>query len=121
MAHLFDHDAGERAAIPFRRRGCKQVALLLHAGKFGVALIDDHVHERVPHLLRRNLAQVLPLVAALVGTELDLPGLDRAVERVEVERFDIVFVDANFLAPLVEQANPITEVSDFRDFAWHRV
>ncbi len=89
MAHLFDHDAGDGAAITFRGRGFKQVALLLDAGKFSVALVDDHVHQRVAHLLRGHLAQVLPLVAAFVGTELDLFGFDRAVERVEVEGFDV--------------------------------
>jgi hypothetical protein len=37
-----------------------------------------------------------------------------------VEGFDIVFVDADFFAPLVEETDPITEVSDFRYFAWHK-
>src|ERR1039457_3347983 len=120
VAHLFDHDAGDGAAIVFRGRGFKQIALLLHAGKFGVALIDDHVHERVPHLLRGHLAQVLPLVAAFVGAELDFFRLNRAVESIEVECLNVVFVDANFLAPLVEQPDPVAEVSDSCYFAWHK-
>ena len=80
----------------------KQIALLLDAGKFGIALIDDHVHQRVAHLLRRHLAQVLPLIAAFIGTELDLFRFNRAVKRIEVEGFDVIFVDADFFAPFVE-------------------
>src|ERR1019366_2617871 len=53
-------------------------------------------------------------------TELDRPGLDRSVEGIEVERLDVAFVDANFLAPLVEETDPVTEVSDFCYFAWHK-
>src|SRR5260370_17846952 len=120
VAHLFDHDAGNRTAIIFRRRGFKQVALLLDAGKFSVALVDDHVHQGVAHLLRGHLAQVLPLVAAFVGTELDLPGFDRAVECVEVKRLNAVFVDADFLPPFVEYSHPPAEASYFRYFAWHK-
>src|SRR5208337_1360689 len=121
VAHLLDHDAGNRSAVVFGGRGCEQIALLLHAGKFGVTLVDDHVHERVPHLLGWHLAQVLPLVAAFIGAELNLFRFDRSVERIEVEGLDIVFVDAYFFAPFVEQANPVAEVSDFGYFAWHRV
>src|SRR5580658_2501394 len=120
MAHLLDHHAGDRAAIPLRRSGCKQVALLLDAGKFSVPLVDDHVHERVPHLLGGNLAQILPLVAAFVGAELNLPGFDRSVERVEVESLDTVLVDADFLAPFVEYPDPLAKAADLCYFAWHK-
>ena len=89
VAHLFDHDTGNGAAIPLSRRVLEQVALLLHAGELRVALVDDHVHERVTHLLCRNLAQVLPFAASLVRAELDFFGIDGAVERVEVKRFDV--------------------------------
>ena len=54
-----------RAAIPVGRRSFKQIALLLDGGKLGVALVDDHVQQRVAHLLGRNLAQVLPFAPAL--------------------------------------------------------
>src|ERR1700691_1136637 len=120
MTHLLDHDAGDRATIPLRGRGCKQVTLLLHAGKFSIALIDDHIHQGIPHLLCGNLAQILPLVAAFVGTELDFPGFDRSIERVKVEGLDVVFVDAYFFAPLIEDPDPFAEASDFRYFAWHK-
>ena len=43
VAHLFNHHAGERAPIPVGRSGLEQFALLLHAGKFGIALIDDQI------------------------------------------------------------------------------
>jgi hypothetical protein len=34
---------------------------------------------------------------------------------------NVVFVDANFLAPLVEEIDPIAEASDFCYFSWHEV
>src|SRR5208283_4544717 len=116
-----DHDAGEGAAVPIGGCGLKQVALLLHARKLSVALVDDHIHERVAHLLRRDLAQVLPLLAALVRAELDVVGFDGAIERVEVKRLDVIAVNADFLAPLVEQPFPLTEASDFCNFSWYRL
>ena len=120
VAHFFDHDAGKGAAVPVGGGGLEQVALLLDRGKLGVALVDDHVHERVAHLLGGDLAEVLPLAIAFVGSELDLFGFDRAVERVEVEGLDVVFIDADFLAPFVEDADPLAETSDFCYLAWHR-
>ena len=96
-----------------------KIALLLDAGKLGVALVDDHVHERVAHLLRGNLAQVLPLAAAFVVAEFDVFGIDRAIERIELEGLDVVRVDADLFAPVVEQADPVAECSDFCYFARH--
>src|SRR5580692_2438196 len=95
------------------------MALLLDAGEFGIALVDDHVEKGITHLLRRDLAEVLPLAIASEVSELNLFGLDRTVERVEMEAGDLVAVDADFFAPLVEEALPLTEGSDFCDFAWH--
>ena len=76
--------------VPVGRSVLKQIALLLDAGEFGVALVDDQVHQRIAHLLRGHLAQVLPLAAALEGAELDFIGFDGAVERVEFEVGDLV-------------------------------
>ena len=119
MPHFFDHDAGDGAAIPVGGRILQEVALLLDAGKFGVALINDHVHQRVAHLLRRNLAQILPFAATFIRTELDLFRIDRAVKRIEMEGLDIVRVDADVFAPVVEHPDPVAEGSDFCYFAWH--
>ena len=79
VAHLLDHDAGDGAAIPVRGRVLQQVALLLHARKLGIALVNDHVHQRIAHLLGGNLPQVFPLAPAFVRTKLDLVGIDRAI------------------------------------------
>ena len=119
VPHFLDHHTRERPAIPVRGRGLEEMALLLHGGKLGVTLVDDHVQQRIAHLLGGDLAKVLPLAASLVGAELDFVGLDGAVKRVEFEAGDLVAVDANFLAPLIKQTHPITEGSDFCNFAWH--
>src|SRR3984893_9735940 len=120
MAHLLDHHPQDGAPVPVSGRVFQQVALLLHAGKFGVSLVDDHVHQRVAHLLRRHLPQVLPLAAAFVRSELNLFGVDRAIQRVKVEGINLSGIDANILAPVVKQTNPVTEGSDFCNFARHK-
>src|SRR5690242_17144595 len=121
MAHLFDHDASNGTAIPIRWCGFKQVPLLLDAGKLRVSLVDDQVHERVAHLLRGNLAQVLALAPSLERAKLNFLRLDAAVERVEFETGNLVAVDANFLAPFVEQTDPVAEGPDFCNFPWHKI
>ena len=93
------------------------MALLFDAGEFCVALVHDHVEHCVAHLLGRNLAEVLPLATAFEGAELNFFGLDGAIQRVELERGDLVGVDTNLLAPIVEESDPITEGSDFCYFA----
>src|SRR6185437_10692503 len=118
-AHLFNHYARQGGAVPVGRSGLKKIALLLHAGEFSIALIDDQVHQGIAHVLRGDLAQVLPFVAAFVIAEGDLIGLNLAVERVKFEIFDVFAFDANFLAPFIEHADPITEGSDFMNFTWH--
>src|SRR4030088_707125 len=120
MAHLLDHHPQDGAPVPVSGRVFKQVALLLHAGKFGVSLVDDHVHQRVAHLLCRHLPQILPFTAALVRSELNLFGVDRAIQRVKVEGINLSGIDANILAPVVKQTNPVTEGSDFCNFARHK-
>src|SRR5207249_1713593 len=64
-------------------------------------------------LLRRHLAQVLPFFAALPMAELDIVGLDRAEQRVEVETTDLVVVHADLFTPVVEQPDPFAEIPDF--------
>src|SRR5262249_32300191 len=119
VAHLFDHDPGQRRAVIIAGRALKQPALLLHAGKFSVALVDDQIHQRIAHVLCWDLAQVLPLAPAFVGAEMDFFGLNGAIEGVEMEILDLAMVHADFLAPLVEQAYPVTERSDFGHFTRH--
>ena len=119
VAHLFNHDASNGAAIPLCGRILQQVPLLFDAGKFCITLVDDHVHECVAHLLGRDLAQVLPFAAALVRTELDLFGFNGAIQRVEVEGVDVFRIDTNIFAPIVEQTDPVTEGSDFCYFSRH--
>src|SRR5689334_6353122 len=93
--------------------------LLLDTGEFCVSLIDDHVQQRVAHLLRGNLAQVFPFAIALEVAELDFLGLNGAEESVKREAGDFVAVDANLFAPLVKKADPIREGADFCHFARH--
>src|SRR5271155_5154496 len=119
VAHLFNHDARDGTPIPVSGSILQKIALLLDASKLSIALIDDHVHQRVAHLLRRHLAQVLPLAPPLVRPEFDLLGIDRTIERIEVKGLNVRRVDANVLAPIVKHAFPITEGSDLRYFAWH--
>src|SRR5438132_8603480 len=120
VAHLFDHHSGDCAAVPVGRRGFKEMALLLDAGEFGIALIDDHVEQGVAHLLSGYLTKVLPLAAAFEVAELNLISLDGAIERVELELGDLVAIDADLLAPLIEEADTITEGSDFCYLARHK-
>src|SRR5262249_21265685 len=87
--------------------------------EFGVALVDDQVHQGVAHVLRGNLAHVLPLTPPFIGSELDLLGLDGAIKRVKPKFFDLAVVHANFFAPLVEQADPVTKCSDLWYFSRH--
>src|SRR5436309_8292218 len=121
VAHLFDHHSGDCAAVPVGGRGFKEMALLLDAGEFRVALVNNHIEQGVAHLLRGYLTKVLPLAAALEVTELNLFGLDRAIERVELKLGDFITIDADLLAPLIEEADPITEGSDFRYFTRHKI
>src|SRR5215467_6265314 len=95
------------------------MSLLLDAGELGVALIDDHVEQRVAHLLRRHLAQVLPFALAFEVAELYLFGFDRAVKRVEFEAGDLITIDADLLAPFIKETDPVGEGTDFRYFAGH--
>src|SRR5213594_120799 len=53
-------------------------------------------------------------------TELNLFGLDRAIERVELKLGDFITIDADLLAPLIEEADPVTEGSNFCYLAWHK-
>ena len=102
VAHLFDHHASDGFAVPIRGSSFEQMALLLAAGKFGVALVDDHVDQRIAHLLRRHLTQVLPLAPPLEVAKLDFFRLDRAEQRVEFEAGNFIVIDANVLAPIVK-------------------
>src|SRR5579864_399418 len=120
MAHFLDHHARDGAAVPVGGSGFKKVTLLFDAGEFGIALIHDHVHQGIAHLLGRNLPQVLPLAIAFVMSELNFFGFDGAEKRVEFEAGDLVAIDANFFAPFVEETYPITESSDFCYFAGHK-
>src|SRR5438477_6948249 len=96
------------------------MALLLDAGEFRVALVNNHIEQGVAHLLRGYLTKVLPLAAALEVTELNLFGLDRAIERVELKLDDFITIDADLLEPLIEETDPVTEGSNFCYFAWHK-
>jgi hypothetical protein len=95
------------------------VPLLLDRCELGVALVDDHVEKRIAHLLRWHLAQIFPLASALKGAELDLLGFNRPIESIEFETGNLIAIDADFLAPSVEEANPFTEGSDFCYFSGH--
>ena len=64
--------------------------------------------QRVAHLLGGNLAEVFPLGFAFEVAELDFVGFDGAVEGVEIEAGDLVAIDADFLAPVVEEADPVS-------------
>src|ERR1700733_10714183 len=97
------------------------MALLFHAGKLGVALIDDQIDESVAHLLRRHLAEVFPLAAAFEGAKLNFVSLDRAIKRIEFEVGNLVVIDADIFSPIVEHPDPITKSSDFCDFTWHNL
>src|SRR5438552_18297024 len=94
--------------------------LLLDAGEFRVALVNNHIEQSVAHLLRGHLTQVLPLAAAFEVAELNLISLDGTIERVELELGDLVAIDTDLLAPLIEEADPVTEGSNFCYFAWHK-
>src|SRR5437764_15491790 len=85
MAHLFDHDARNGTAVPVGGCRFEKMPLLLYAGELSVALIDDHIQQRVAHLLGRNLTQVLPLAPAFEMAELDFFSFNCAKERVELE------------------------------------
>src|SRR5262245_4671251 len=119
VAHLFDHHAGERLAVVIAGRGLEEKTLLLDAGKFGVALINDHVQKRIAHLLGCHLPQVLPLGSTLEMTELDLVVVDGTVERLELKLANLVLLDADLFAPIVEQTYPVAECADFGYLAWH--
>src|SRR5215469_13454651 len=53
--------------------------------------------------------------------ELDLVGLDGAEQGIEFEAGDLVAIDADFLAPLVEQTDPVGKCADFCYFAGHEI
>src|SRR5262249_3610739 len=119
VAHLLDHHPRKRGAVVIAGRGLKEVALLLNAGKLGVTLVDDQVHQGIPHVLRGDLANVLPLAPAFVIAERDFFGFNGAVESVEVKIADVIVIDADFRAPLFEQSDPITERPDLHYFSRH--
>src|SRR5437879_9950213 len=121
MPHLFNHHAGECPAVPICRRRLEQMPLLLDTGELSIALIDNQVHKCIAHLLRGHLTKVLPLSAAFEGAKLYLFGFDIAVQSIELEAGHLVAVDADFPAPLVEQADPVTEGSDSGNFSWHNL
>src|SRR5580700_4143232 len=120
MAHLFDHHASNRFAVPIRGRALKQMPLLLDAGELSIALIDNQIDQRITYLLGWHLAQVVPLAAALEGAELNFLCFNRAVERVEFEICNLVVIDADLFAPIVKHSDPITEGSDFCNSTWHK-
>src|ERR1043166_3811315 len=120
MAHFFDHDASDGFTVPVGRRSFEEVTLLFTTGEFRVSLIDNHVHQGVAHLLCWDLAEVLPLAAALVVAKLDIFGFDGAVESVELEAGDFTVIDADFFAPIVAHSHPLAESSDFGYFNRHK-
>src|SRR6266700_4680432 len=120
VTHLFNHDAGEAGTVIVAGRGLKEPALLFHAGKLGVTLVDDQVHEGVTHVLCGDLAHVFPLVTAFVVAERDFLGLNGAVQSVKPEILYIVMIDADFFAPSLKKPFPIAERSDLHYFSRHR-
>src|SRR5205807_6651190 len=99
VTHLLDHDTGDCAAIPIRGSRFEEMPLLLDAGEFRVALVNNHIEQGVAHLLRGYLTKVLPLAAAFEVAELNLISLDGALERFELELGDLVGIDADPVAP----------------------
>src|SRR3954454_10294438 len=95
--------------------------MLLDAAELSAALVDNHVHKGIAHLLRRYLPQVFPLALAFVVAKLNFVGFDCAKKSIELEAGNLVSIDADFFAPFVEKANPVTEGSDFCYFAGHNV
>jgi len=120
VAHFLNHDPRDGAPVPIRRSIFQKIALLLNAGEFRIALVDDHVHQSIAHLLGGNLPQVLPLAPAFVRAEFDLIGIDRAIKRVEVKIFNILGIDANIFAPVVEHSDPVAKCSDFCYLTRHK-
>ena len=119
VTHFLDHHAGNGTAVPVCGSSFEQVSLLLDAGKFGIALIDDHVQQGIAHLLRGNLAQVFPFALAFEMAELDFVGLNGAKQRVEFEAGNLIAIDANLFTPFVEESDPVRKCSDFCYFARH--
>src|SRR5208283_3781241 len=76
--------------------------------------------QRIADLLGRDLAEILPLLPALVMAKLDLVGFNGPKERVELEVPDFIALHANILAPLFKESDPVTECSNSRHFAWHK-
>jgi hypothetical protein len=37
-----------------------------------------------------------------------------------MERLNVIFIDADFFPPFVENPNPFAKASNFRYFAWHK-
>src|SRR5436305_12145593 len=95
------------------------MTLLLTTGKLCVALIDDHIQQRIAHVLRRDLPQRLPLGTAFIVAKLDLVRINGAEERVKLEIVDLALVHAHLFAPIIEEPNPITECPDLEYFSWH--
>src|SRR5882762_3725226 len=93
--------------------------LLFAAGKLGITLIDNHVHQGIAHLLCGDLSQVLPFAPAFIVAELDFFRFYGAIESIELEAGNFSVVNADFLAPVVEHSDPLAEGSDFGYFTWH--
>src|SRR5579884_1246371 len=119
MAHFLDHHPRDRPPVPVRWRGFEKMPLLFNAGEFGVSLIHNHVHQSIAHLLSWNLPQVLPLAPAFVMAKLDLFGFDGAEKRLELKLLNLISIDADLLPPFVKETDPVTECSDFCNFARH--
>ena len=96
-------------AVVFGGRGIEQIFLLLDRREFGIALVDDQIHQGIANGLIGNLANSLPFLLAFEIAKLDLWGMELAqfgFEPIVAEQCGIV---ADVFLPLMEIVDPVIE------------
>ena len=110
VAHLFGHHSLQRQQVVIAGGVLQQVALLLHRGELGVALVDDEIEEGVADPLVGNMHDRRPLALAPVMAELDVGDLLFPELRLELEAAEIILLQPDRVLPVAEVVDPVVEV-----------
>jgi hypothetical protein len=95
--------------IVVARHRLDQVPLLLDRRELRVALVHDQVEQRIANPLIRDLPDALPFRAPRKVAELDLGRMQIPELRLEAVVLHDALVEADVLAPDLEQVGPVVE------------
>ena len=112
MTLLLAHYSKQALSVVFGRRRVDEVALLLGGSEFGIALVNDQMHQRIAHILGRKFQDFFPFSPALEFTELNFRMRRVGVDRIELVALGDRWIEADIFLPLAKEVHPIIEGCD---------